>query len=95
MYQFAPTEGQAPAAQPEVEPAPEPAADPDPEPEPAAEAASVKVTAAAAAHIREALELDPLATAVAISRTLLAAGLVNSTKTGRRYVAAVKAGKAA
>lgn len=56
--------------------------------------APVKVTAAAAEHIRAAREADPLATAVAIARTLMAAGLVNSEKTGRRYVAAMKDGTA-
>jgi hypothetical protein len=84
-------------------PAPEPEAAPEPEsvPEPAQPAQDratvstlTKVPAEAAKRITEALEEDPKATAAAIARDLVAAGLAESDRSGRRYVAAVKNGTA-
>jgi hypothetical protein len=70
---------------------------PEPAEEPAQTAATTtltKVPAEAAKRIQAALEANPKATAVSIAADLVEAGLADSPRSGRRYVAAVKNGTA-
>jgi len=77
---------------PEPAAAEEPAVTVQPAPEPAADRSPVKLTAVpaeAAKRIQDALAENPKATAAALARDLVAAGLAEE-RTGRRYVAAIK-----
>jgi hypothetical protein len=83
------------SAPPAAEAAPEPTAEPAQEPAPAqSKSALTTVPTDAAKLITAALEADPKATAAAIARDLVAAGAVDSDRSGRRYVAAIKNGTA-
>lgn len=98
MVATAKAEPEPTAEEPEAAPEPEPAEeDRKAEPEPTKDRAPVKLTgvpAEAAKRIQEALEADAKATAAAIARDLVAAGLADADRTGRRYVAAIKNGTA-
>jgi hypothetical protein len=74
----------APASQPE------PAEEPATALEPATAFLLTTVPTEAAKRIKEILAEDPRATGVAIAQALMDAGLASSSKTGRRYAAAVK-----
>jgi hypothetical protein len=78
-------------------PAEEPAAAEEPAQvpaKPATKSALTTVPAEAAKRINEALELDPAAPAARIAADLVAAGVVSSDRSGRRFVAAIKNGTA-